>query len=480
MRGVHGAAKLVLLSFMPLQMLCCPTHGSVDSADVSCDGLFLMWGEFSDNATVFEEGGTAEYGPYACDTCGSNSSLSGFGYVCKEGATCPSDWLSANNSTCPTVQGKKDEIRCIDLQRSCEENGFGWLTYAESFDGALGHYTCAGCSDSGYVQGDDGQRSSLLRPSMIILYVLTALLFCLTISLDIRTFLYGSISYKEGAERPDLDADGVCNNLREWRDQFILQTLGVVDEKNKPTRFWKQIIQNHACKCNGWLARLEFLSVLLLSLAIAILTGGARLYPYVCYFDGSSSNLEEIFFRDWFGAKDAPAEGIPDPALFTIDWWVGEIVVFAYQTSVSLLAGSLENIGYAKKTAVVACSNIFSGLFLALGAFLDWQEISIDVMFLEWLIGTILVLLAIGPWGAGAAWVAGKMLLACRIVNLPPIDAQEMSPIPPCPEAGVHSTEVTTETMTSPDGSQSVKTTKTAIHLDGSRTVTTTTEIIPP
>jgi len=414
-----------------LPSLPCPTFATEALAEANCPGTFLFWGEFVDGTSTlskFEETQPSA-GGYSCSTCG-------VGYVCDSCPTAHSLRLFDDNiQDCPDIRADPTGLTCSALQQACEEGGFGWLVYGETFASELGYYACAGCN-SGFVYGTEPSEGLLSAP-IIMLYVVIVVLAISSTIIDAQLYLYGEVSLKAHKnaveDRPDFDGDGRANTVKEWRSRFILTALGFLDREGNQNPFWSQVCSRYCCYCNGQKRNTFFwaytLSVLLLSLGVSILLKGGKKFDVECGFQTFRDTIADdlltveqaytqAFSTIGFG-KDF-TRGVPGLDIFSLTFILGELIIIATQFSLNLLIRSLDEAELVQQGRSVFYMLLLSAAFAAGSAGLEWNDLSSDALFETWAASFFVVLIIVGPFFGLCSFLLASALLRCNFVVMPP------------------------------------------------------------
>jgi hypothetical protein len=377
---------------MDLPDLDCPTFANVTLAETTCQGNFLMWGEFFNETTgttqsAFLEDERAEYGPYFCSTCLDGQE--GYGYVGDDTVlpdlvdnTCNDDCTSQ----CPVkIFESLEDTSCAGLQKHCEQSGHGWLTYAKSFVSYEGQFVCSGgCTklfeeeiDFGYqVIALSGHATDLRSWPMFFMWALIGIMLAAATSIDFKLYQ---------------------GNAKEWFARYFFSFLGYTNLEGRQNPFWGQVCVNpctclcacNCCDCKDPVApqdedesnemapaRIGFLSLLILSLGVAILFGDGNSFDQVCFFNGvPPSNKNETnydvalphAFRETIFGQDGPFEvkdTDPTVKIWDKEWWVAELAIVMYEMAQELLAYNLVNAGYLGLKTTLCLMVVNSSIFL--------------------------------------------------------------------------------------------------------------------
>lgn len=412
-----------------------------------------MWGQYMTSEKGIENAFEARaddqeiVGPYQCSTCKNGDA--GFGYVGNsttipkqvssytlDSQTYPVPRDDDDNDavgTCPDLNGTKEEIGCAALQRHCQTRAKGWLIFAQTFDTETGFSMCSGCDKDGYVTGTgEDEGVTLSSGPMLFMYCTIGVVLAVAIYVDIRVFAQNN-------EKVDMDSPA-ANSVpkRERTNWFVLHALGYVDEDGNVID-WKKAICTDRVRdlycCKDKLKFANFLSALLVTLGVSALFGDGARSEYNCYFDATSLSEHSLshaetteetytrqFFQDFYGLKNRPESGIPtvittDPT--QPDFIVGEILAAAYQLSLDLLTRALSRGGYMTEEYCLLMMNILSAAFCASAFAYEWNGLSVDLLFLKWLAGLMVVLILVGPFASGMARLFCVALVSSGCCNLP-------------------------------------------------------------
>eukprot|EP00581_Thalassiosira_minuscula_P017417 CAMPEP_0183731020 /NCGR_PEP_ID=MMETSP0737-20130205/34125_1 /TAXON_ID=385413 /ORGANISM="Thalassiosira miniscula, Strain CCMP1093" /LENGTH=516 /DNA_ID=CAMNT_0025963643 /DNA_START=157 /DNA_END=1707 /DNA_ORIENTATION=- len=447
----------------PLPDLNCPTHPTTNNASEACasaGGRLLTWGTYYNtmNGTIesafgnVEDGGdgVAGVGPYLCTTCDGGDS--GYGYIGVVGESIPSYVSSYTSSTthpygngddtvgyCPEVTGSGANISCAGLQRTCEEGGFGWLVYAETFDTAGGVYMCAGCDDGATVWGTEEDDTNLAAWPMLMMYGMVAAVLAVALYVDAKVFVAGgkgeiseSGTNAPQTEQPVPDEDrrtsGNSYTKRERRSWYLLYLMGYVNFDGERISFCKAVCVNRFkdlwC-CRNRMDAGNFVSMLFVTLGVAVLFQDGQLVEYNCYFDSTQAihnTYERQFEEDFYGQVDAPKAGDPlvyEIATNEVGFWVAEALVVGYQFSIDLLTNGLAEGGYTTRGRALLLMTALSALFCASAMAYEWDRMSGDKLYGLWFIGFGVALFILGPAFSAISHLAAMTLVKAGCLALP-------------------------------------------------------------
>jgi len=422
---------------MDIPELDCPTYANVALAKAACSGTFLMWGETFNSTTgvirnSFAEGEQAQYGPYYCETCFDG--FEGYGYVGSD-ETLPDQVndVCHQDTYCSTTCNWKifenvEDTSCGGLQRYCEESGSGWLIYAKAFENFPGDIICSGgCTSEllGIVETEYGQQAIALPGHaadlrswpMIFMWAMIGAMFGAASVIDLRL-------YK--------------GETKLWFARFVFCLLGYVDLEGNRKPFWSQILVNPcSCLCDKSfilscccccfkcsrnrddqrnddneeeeenekaLDRIGFLSLLILSLGVALLFGDGEPWDQTCFFDAVPASETEIgydkalphAFHDLFFGQPGPvgvSDTDPSLRIFDKEWWVAELAIVMYEMAQQLLAYHLVAAGYLRQRTTLYLIVINSSIFMVCCWSLYWGSIVWGQVWEGWFIGFVLAIL---------------------------------------------------------------------------------------
>ncbi|CAJ1932950.1 unnamed protein product [Cylindrotheca closterium] len=441
----------VNVDFVPenLPSLDCLTYETVAEAKEACKGTFLMWGEyfedvsrFQSKISLFQYGNESEmmeaanYGPYYCSGCSTNSSVD-YGFIGgKESEQLPGTifGFSVEEALPTTVYcgggdvevETVDDLSCGALQRYCEEQKLGWLTYASTFETATGVFTCSGgCAGSSLFAGQKiaplpGNETDFLSWPMIVMWSMIALFLLASATLDYRLF------------------DG---KFFEWMKRYYLHMFGYINIKGERLKFCSVFKNPFECLCficqrdeRSSVLWFRFLSVTVLSFGVSILFGDASKHDHVCFFDSTqdtayplfSDMLDKSIWDDLYGQKDGPGLGDWPVVQFSIDWVLSELAILLFATSQEILIYNLIRGELMKDIAAAVFMLSFSFIFTICAYAYYLEEVHLENLYIMWLALLVVSYVIVPIFGANA-YIFAALTVRCFGWKIPESDEERKS-----------------------------------------------------
>ncbi|KAL3937942.1 MAG: hypothetical protein SGBAC_007044 [Bacillariaceae sp.] len=438
----------VNVDFVPesLPSLECQTYETVAEARGACQGTFLMWGEYFEDVSNYQskinllEFGnmteTANYGPYYCSGCSTNSSVD-YGFVggdqseqlpgtifgfSMEESLPTTVYCGGDDVEVETV----DDLSCGALQRYCEEQKLGWLTYASTFETATGVFTCSGgCASqplfaSQKISPLPGNDTDFLSWPMIVMWSMIGFFLLTSAILDYRLF--------EG-------------KFFEWMKRYYLHMFGYINIKGERIKFCSIFKNPFECLCficdrgeRSSVLWFRFLSVTVLSFGVSILFGDASNHEHVCFFDSTqdsafrlfSDMLDKSIWEDLYGQIDGPGLGDWPVVQFSIDWVLSELAIVLFSTGQEMLIYNLIRGERMKDITAAFFMLSFSFAFTACAYVYYLEEVHLENLYIMWL-ALLVVSFVITPILGANAYMFAAMTVKCFGWKIPESDEERKS-----------------------------------------------------